>query len=342
MRKLSDQAKSLLSGERGSAMLLTGITMVLLVGFTAIALDGGYMYFRHTQIQDIADASALAAAYQLIKAPGTLEDRKLAAFDAAVKCAQRNGLTTSSMFGTGMDITLGDESGRMTVTLSEAADEARVDITLDARTLFARVLLIDTTSIRVEATAEIIRVDGSDENVSLVPLAFFQSTYKVGTKVAMTLAPGEGVRGNYGFLDFQPSNMFRDYLAGGYPGTVTMGDVVETLPGVRTGQVRTALADRIAGCTHGCSIVDLDGDNDGDNLQINVTEPCPRVVTLPAVAGFYEAHGRSYVTVTGFVKLLIESYNEDTKVLTGWILGQVAPGDFTSTEGLALRSARLR
>jgi hypothetical protein len=66
------------------------------------------------------------------------------------------------------------------------------------------------------------------------------------------------------------------------------------------------------------------------------------VVIVPAVAGFREVCGKSEVTVTGFVKIFIDSYNQYTKVLTAWVLGQAAPGDSASTEGLPMRSARLK
>lgn len=340
MVRLTETLRSL-RGERGSAMLITGVAMVVLIGFTAMAVDGGYLYYRHTQMQDIADAAALAAAHQAIKTSGTVEDKQQAAFNVVLKCAQKNGLQTSNVSGFACDVALGDEMGRLTVSFAVGPEEFQVEITLNTSLFFARVLSIDTAALGAQATAEVIHVDGAGQQ-SLLPLAFFGGTYVPNVRTQLTFTPGDGVAGNYGYLDYKPSNLFDDYLAHGFSNTVTMGNVLETYPGQKTGQVRPAIASRIAGCTHGCSVVDQDGDNDGDNLLVNVTEPCPRVIVIPAVAGFFDSNGRSYVTVTGFVKFFIEGYDDQTKVLTGWPLGQVAASNYQSTEGLAMRSVRLK
>ncbi len=70
----------------------------------------------------------------------------------------------------------------------------------------------------------------------------------------MTLAPGDGASGNYGFLDYKPSNMFSEYLQWGFDGSLTVGQVVETYPGVSTGQVSDAILGRFVACTHSCRI----------------------------------------------------------------------------------------
>lgn len=54
--------RSDLSGEQGQALVLTAITMVVLLGFTALALDVSSWYQRHHQTQVAVDAASLAAA----------------------------------------------------------------------------------------------------------------------------------------------------------------------------------------------------------------------------------------------------------------------------------------
>lgn len=317
--------------EQGSTLVLTGVAMAVLVGFAALAVDGGYMYFRHTELQDLADAVALAAAHEMAAVSGTTGQKQAAAFSAAVACAERNGFSVFGACGYSVDIAKRGEPGHMSLAFPAGASEARVSLQLDASTFLSKVLAVESAPLGVTATAEIIRHLGSD-STDLLPLAFFHGTYKTGTLVEMTLAPGDGVKGNYGFLNYGCPCRFRDYLEGGYPGTVSMGDVVETYPGVSSGQVRQGLADRLAGCAHGCTMTP----------EVSITEPCPRVAVVPMVSGFYEACGKSYVTVTGFVKIFIQNYNESTKVLTAWTLGQAGPSGFTGTEALAQRSARLK
>jgi len=330
---LSRVFSRLRSSDRGAALFLIGIAMAALVGFTALAVDGGYMYLRHTELQDLADAAALAAARQLAATSGSTSTKQSAAFQAALQCVQRNGFSTSGVSGFSFSVARGDEHGRFTLTFPSPATEARVSITLDAKTFFAKVLSMDKAPLGVTATAEILTYDGNSEATDLIPLAYWQADYEIGEKLDMTLTPGEGVKGNYGWLDFGCTCKFRDYLEDGYPGAIHVGDKIETNTGVNNGQVKHAMADRLSGCSHGCTMTPVP----------NITEPCSRVAVVPMVSGFEESSGKSTVTVIGFLKIYIESYDENTKVLTAWVLGKAAgPSGFTGTQALALRSARLK
>ncbi|MGE5580280.1 MAG: pilus assembly protein TadG-related protein [Bacillota bacterium] len=330
---LSKALGRLRSSDRGAALFMTGIAMAALVGFTALAVDGGYMYLRHTELQDLADAAALSAARELAATSGYTSSKQSAAFQAALKCVQRNGFSTSGVCGFSFDVSRGDEQGRFSLTFPSPTTEARVNISLDAQTFFAKALSLDKAPIGVTATAEVLTYDGESEGTDLIPLAYWQGDYKVGEKTDMTLTPGEGVQGNYGWLSLGCTSKFEDYLEDGYPGAIHVGEKVETNTGVNNGQVKHAMAHRLSGCYHGCTMAPVP----------DITEPCSRIAVVPMVSGFEEASGKSTVVVTGFLKIFIESYDENTKVLTAWVLGKAAgPSGFTGTQALALRSARLK
>jgi Flp pilus assembly protein TadG len=53
-----------LRDERGATAVLAGLLMVGLVGFTGLAVDGGATYAKHQELQNGADAAALAAAQE--------------------------------------------------------------------------------------------------------------------------------------------------------------------------------------------------------------------------------------------------------------------------------------
>jgi len=55
--------------ERGAVAIIVGLLMVVLVGFAGLALDGGHLYLAKTELQNGADACALAASYDLTGAP---------------------------------------------------------------------------------------------------------------------------------------------------------------------------------------------------------------------------------------------------------------------------------
>lgn len=55
--------------ERGAVAIIVGLLIVVLVGFVGLALDGGHLYLTKTELQNSADACALAASYDLTGAP---------------------------------------------------------------------------------------------------------------------------------------------------------------------------------------------------------------------------------------------------------------------------------
>lgn len=52
--------------ERGQAIVLLAVTIVVLLGFTALAIDGGMVYADRRRAQNGADAAALAGALQRV------------------------------------------------------------------------------------------------------------------------------------------------------------------------------------------------------------------------------------------------------------------------------------
>ncbi len=52
---------------RGSVAALVATLLPVIIGVMALALDGGMMYLQRQRAQSIADAAALAGAYQLYR-----------------------------------------------------------------------------------------------------------------------------------------------------------------------------------------------------------------------------------------------------------------------------------
>lgn len=55
--------------QRGAVAIVVGLLIAVLVGFIGLALDGGHLYLTKTELQNSADACALAASYELTGAP---------------------------------------------------------------------------------------------------------------------------------------------------------------------------------------------------------------------------------------------------------------------------------
>ena len=69
---------------RGAVLALVAIMMVVLLGFTAIAVDGSYLFVTKAQLQTVADAAAHAAAVEISK------DRKADAAAVALAFSAQN------------------------------------------------------------------------------------------------------------------------------------------------------------------------------------------------------------------------------------------------------------
>lgn len=69
--------------ERGNAVVLTAISLIVCLGFAGLAVDGGLFYVRHQRLQTAADAAALAAARRLPAEP-------VQAYADAVEMARKN------------------------------------------------------------------------------------------------------------------------------------------------------------------------------------------------------------------------------------------------------------
>ena len=82
--RCSFAGNSLAAHQRGAVAILVAVTMVVLLGFLGLAVDGGHLYLTKTEFQNSADACSLAASYELTN-PTTLTP---AAYSRAVAAGQ--------------------------------------------------------------------------------------------------------------------------------------------------------------------------------------------------------------------------------------------------------------
>lgn len=55
--------------QHGTVAVIVGLSMAVMVGFVGLAVDGGRLYLTKTELQNAADACALAASYELTGSP---------------------------------------------------------------------------------------------------------------------------------------------------------------------------------------------------------------------------------------------------------------------------------
>ena len=173
------RTRNFIKQTEGAAAIIIALTLFVLIGVASLAIDMGQLYTVRNQLQNVADAAALAGVGQLIQkdASGNAVWNSDLAKAAALKIAQEqavlDGLPAASD-GSRNDLTMhfgvwniysGDPGTAWTdrgtsVGSTSDANAMRITITRGAGTvfgpvtsIFAQVLGFDTTTINAQATA---------------------------------------------------------------------------------------------------------------------------------------------------------------------------------------------
>jgi len=131
--------KRLFKGEDGSVTILVALSMTVLMGFAALSVDIGMLYNQKREVQNAADAAALAGAMSL---PNTGIAKTVAKSVAEKNLIQNSALETL----TTSVIPVAPFNGKAT--------EIEVTVTRKVKTIFAQVLGIGDSEISARAVAK--------------------------------------------------------------------------------------------------------------------------------------------------------------------------------------------
>jgi len=179
-------------GERGQALVIFVLAAAVLFGFTAMAVDVGLILHERRELQNTADAAALAGATELPDSPG-------AAYDKAQEWAIANGIDTAT--GDQLDITVDSVDNSVTVRVER-----------EQGFIFGRVLGLVSTQVHADSTARV----GSPLNLSgVLPFGVLESAidYDSGPTTFKYDATNPS-NGNFGPLavDGTGSNILQDSI----------------------------------------------------------------------------------------------------------------------------------
>ena len=220
--------------QRGSVAIIAALALPVMIGFAGLAIDAGQLYVIKTELQDAADACALAAARELTcdATAGTCGTSYLInAENAAIKVGQMNkvGFQKSNVVIQPTDVTFSMQFGGSYVTRSGGASTASryAMCTLQVtgiQTYFIQVLsgivnLPSVTSIAVAALAPSqtncavpLGMCAQGSNVAPYGLEtgkWYTSKFKPGTTSST---------GNFNWIDFTPpaggASELRDIIQG--------------------------------------------------------------------------------------------------------------------------------
>ena len=297
--------------EQGQALALVALLLAILGGMTAIAVDLGSFTADRRDLQNAADAIALAAAQELPDGG--------AAQAAASTWAVKNGIDPTTT-----TVTVTQQGG------SNPNPQVRVEI--DREHTFAFAPLIGIDSGIVEAAAVAVKTSpGGFPNGGLVPWSITQAVKNSaapGASLVLKYDSNNVTQGNFGAvrLDGNGSSVYRDTIkygsttplcAAGVSGC-TYPTTVSTEPGNMTGSSRTGTDYRIDNTSSSCDtwgeVVATNGSKQGLTSACNpfVAGGNPdslRVVIVPVVQSL--CNGACDVTITEFALFFLEGYGDD-------------------------------
>ena len=164
MRRIMD----IVHTDRGQALILVALALTLLLGFTALVVDGGSLYYTKARLQNAADAGALAGAYHIGSG-----NPKQKAKDYAVK----NGMVEAEVTATTPYV---DSKG------ISHSDQIEVVCTRNVKYSLARVLGFPSGNVSARAVAQKTGTLGGVFNYAL-----FASESKIDVNSAKHIITGD-------------------------------------------------------------------------------------------------------------------------------------------------------
>lgn len=176
--KLSRIIKSKFKDQRGAVAVIVAVSMAMLIGFVALAIDVGYLYATKNELQNVADAAALAAAGKLgdIYSDPDVDPLTYVCGDAdqaAIRSYAKDVVGTGKNSAGGKNISILDDGETTDILINNIKDAgtlfdennynqpdavrviARRDDTLNGQIsmFFARIFNIDFLPVTADATA---------------------------------------------------------------------------------------------------------------------------------------------------------------------------------------------
>ncbi len=300
--------RSLWRQEFGQGLVLAALAMVVILGFAAMAIDVGLFLHERRELQNAADAAALAGVQELPYSSAEAEAR-------AQEWAINNGVNLAE-----------GELDTIQVTTTYAAnDTITVRVQRDVPYIFARVL--GFTSSTVHATG-VARVGSPTIATGAMPWALRESYKEMaeaagyGQPVVLMEKPPLGASGKFGALCFDGTHCGDST----YRGTIVQGTEVDLeesyymKTGVMPVPTEKALADRFTGESTQCDTFgEVFRQVGGDDWEFtsNTCNPWTdqgsgsrRVVLAPVMEDYYydQCSGSSCpMQASGFAMLFLEN-----------------------------------
>lgn len=312
--------------ERGAVIIWTAFFLVFMLGFVALGIDVAKVMATRTQLQNAADAAALAGASAVDMSDGTIV-QATAVVRAQETAAQNKAFTKAPQ---PVQLLAGDIS-------FPAVNEVTVIVRRDPSaggsmvTHVAQVLGIKSLDLSATATAQVDTIAAPcDDIVPMAPIpppGWFNPN--CATTYTLKQESGSGQQGNYQLLDYPPCNegpcqnvggggaAIRCYSEHGYSCCLNIGEeFIFSQPGVKAGPFRQGMQARF----------DSDTDRRENICYSEYRGNGKRIVQLPIIETF-DVSGKKKVRITGFAAFFIKFRPTGNGDMVGQFIYDTAPGE---------------
>jgi Flp pilus assembly protein TadG len=326
-------------GERGSVLAVSAVGMMAFLLATGLAVDISHLYLVRTELQNAADAAALAGASALnghesgIEEAGDLATQSLNKYEFNKKAISTAGITVE--YARNLE---GSYVGE-TAAKSDAANIRFVRVTLPPSavgTTFSSMVLGPSVDLSAKATAGMsISINAPCDYLPIAALDAEEGEperFTRGKSYTIRRPPGDAIEpGNYQILaiDGPGGSDDRVGLGDGVDNCLPAGSYVKTKPGVTSGAVRQGINTRFGDYAGGLDPADFPPDTNvkegidhetylnsrvsrtTDNFQTPprglTGEDDRRVVIIPLVRASEFDSGRDQVRIERFGLFFLQS-----------------------------------
>jgi Flp pilus assembly protein TadG len=284
--------------EKGSVLVLVGFMMLIMVGLSALVIDGGALYLEKSRLQKAVDAASLGGAMEL---PSNSERAK----SEAQKIAIANNV----------------KSDAITITIEDNNKSIKVEGKSTVLFTFARAIGYKEQTVSANAKVNLQALTAAK---GAVPLGVeYDRTLQFGDPVLLKI--GDSTVGNFGALVLTGpgAKLYETDLREGYDFQLKIGERLETQTGNIAGPTSRAINDRISRCPFGASAT-----------YQHYPKDCPRVVLAPVFRSILTTNNQvKEVEIVGFSSFYIESVidTKEGSEISGRFIEKTTLGELSST-----------
>jgi hypothetical protein len=294
--------------ERGQAVVLMVLSLIVLLGMSALVLDVGSWFRSKRRLQGTADAAALAGAQ-------ALPTNWTQAQGWAMEYANKNG----------GDV---DSSDVRSSTTYVVGDTISVTARKQEPSIFSKVFGLDSVNVTADASA--LRGSYTGWALGLAPWVIDKPSVKYQELITFKVQEGsQASPGNFGGVDLQVKEKGCDWASGAndyydliaqrtHSCIVRPGDNLPVEPGNKAA-TGTAVKDR--GAKQGFdpySILTTNADGKTEITDYNN----PNVIVIPIIKAFHQGSSAPFV-MTGYAWFIITDWT--SKEVTGMFVHSGAP-----------------